>query len=151
MNPVTNGTNDLSVLYAMVLSKLVPIFRGVVLRSNLRYPMTAILQIWMKLRINIIMDTTFKKFIRQYWLLLLIVLLKMILQFIVVNPYYELHRDEFLHLDQANHLAFGFISVPPFTSLVSKVIFLLGGSLLNILTKVYNRSGRKCTTVEWKN
>jgi len=22
---------------------------------------------------------------------------------------------------------------------------------LNILTKVYNRSGRKCTTVEWKN
>jgi predicted membrane-bound mannosyltransferase len=75
------------------------------------------------------MDTTIKKFIRQYWLLLLIVLLKMILQFIVVNPYYELHRDEFLHLDQANHLAFGFISVPPFTSLVSKVIFLLGGSM----------------------
>jgi len=75
------------------------------------------------------MDTTFKKFIRQYRILLLIIILKMILQYIVVNPYYELQRDEFLHLDQANHLAFGFISVPPFTSLVSKVIFLLGGSL----------------------
>jgi 4-amino-4-deoxy-L-arabinose transferase-like glycosyltransferase len=75
------------------------------------------------------MNPTIKKFIRQYWILLLIVLLKMILQYIVVNPYYELHRDEFLHLDQANHLALGFISVPPFTSLVSKVIFLLGGSL----------------------
>ena len=75
------------------------------------------------------MNTTCKQFIRQYWILLLIVLLKMVLQYLVVNPVYELHRDEFLHLDQASHFAFGFISVPPFTSLVSGMIFLLGGGL----------------------
>ena len=59
----------------------------------------------------------------------MIIVLKMIVQYVVVNPVYELHRDEFLHLDQANHLAVGFISVPPFTSLVSKLIYLLGGSM----------------------
>ena len=75
------------------------------------------------------MNKSFKCFINQYWILILIVILKMILQCIVINPVYELHRDEFLHLDQANHLAFGFISVPPFTSIVSKLIFLLGGDL----------------------
>lgn len=75
------------------------------------------------------MNATIKQFIRQYWMLLLIVLLKMGMQYLVVNPVYELHRDEFLHLDQARHLAFGFISVPPFTSLVSCMIFLLGGGV----------------------
>lgn len=75
------------------------------------------------------MNTTFRKFIGQYWILLLLITVKFILQYLVVNPVYGIHRDEFLHLDQANHLAFGFISVPPFTSLVSKLIVLLGGSL----------------------
>lgn len=67
-------------------------------------------------------------FLRQYWILLLLVLVKFILQFILVNPIYELHRDEFLHLDQAGHLSWGYISVPPLTALFSKIIFLLGGS-----------------------
>ncbi len=44
----------------------------------------------------------------------------------VVNPVYELHRDEFLHLDQAKHLAWGFHSVPPFISWVSWIILQLG-------------------------
>lgn len=66
-------------------------------------------------------------FISNYWILLLLISIKFILQFLLVNPVYELHRDEFLHLDQANHLAFGFISVPPLTSIISKLIFLFGG------------------------
>ncbi len=70
-----------------------------------------------------------KEFINSYWVLLLIITIKLILQFILVNPIYELHRDEFLHLDQAKHLAFGFISVPPLTSLFSKIIFLCGGGI----------------------
>lgn len=68
-----------------------------------------------------------KNFISRYWPLLIIVAVKFILQYTLVNPYYELHRDEFLHLDQADHLAFGYISVPPLTSLFSKMIFLFGG------------------------
>lgn len=70
-----------------------------------------------------------RDFIGRYWILILLLLLKFILQFMLVNPVYELHRDEFLHLNQADHLAFGFISVPPFTALVSKLIFLLGGNI----------------------
>ena len=48
---------------------------------------------------------------------------------VVVNPVYELHRDEFLHLDQANHLAAGFISVPPLTSWIAFLIKILGGDV----------------------
>jgi hypothetical protein len=70
-----------------------------------------------------------KGFIDRYWILIIIIAIKLVLQFKLVNPVYELHRDEFLHLDQANHLAFGFISVPPLTSLFSKIIFLFGGSM----------------------
>jgi len=75
------------------------------------------------------MKSKLSGFIDKYWILLIIVIIKFILQYIVVNPVYELHRDEFLHLDQANHLAFGYISVPPFTSLISRIIMLLGGDI----------------------
>ncbi len=52
---------------------------------------------------------------------------KFVLQYVVINPAYELQRDEYLHLDQANHLAWGYISVPPVTSWIAYVIKLLGG------------------------
>lgn len=70
-----------------------------------------------------------KHFVKRYWILLLLVSIKMGTQSIVVNPVYELHRDEFLHLNQADHLAFGFISVPPLTSLFAALIYALGGGL----------------------
>ena len=57
------------------------------------------------------------------------VLLKFILSYVLVNDIYELHRDEFLHLDQANHLAAGFTSVPPLTSLFSLIIKFLGNDV----------------------
>lgn len=55
--------------------------------------------------------------------------LKFILQYMLIHPVYELHRDEFLHLDQANHLAWGYLSVPPVTSWTSYLIQLLGNSV----------------------
>lgn len=55
--------------------------------------------------------------------------LKFLLQFVLINPVYELHRDEYLHLDQANHLAWGYVSVPPVTSWISFVIKLLGNGV----------------------
>ena len=61
--------------------------------------------------------------------LTLFILVKIILQYILVNPVYELHRDEFLHLDQAKHLAWGFHSVPPVTSWISWLILQLGNSI----------------------
>ncbi|HAH24095.1 MAG TPA: glycosyl transferase [Prolixibacteraceae bacterium] len=75
------------------------------------------------------MNLDWRQLIANYWILLVFVALKLVLQFVLVNPIYELHRDEFLHLDQANHLAFGYISVPPLTALFSKMIYLLGGDL----------------------
>jgi len=58
-----------------------------------------------------------------------IILLKFILQYTLISPEYDLQRDEYLHLDQGNHLAWGFISVPPVTSWISYIIHLLGGGV----------------------
>ncbi|HLN94973.1 MAG TPA: glycosyltransferase family 39 protein [Flavobacterium sp.] len=55
--------------------------------------------------------------------------LKFALQYFLVDSAYDLHRDEFLHLDQGRHLAWGYLSVPPFTSWTSYVILLLGNSV----------------------
>ena len=60
--------------------------------------------------------------------LALFILAKFVLHYFLVDPVYDLHRDEFLHLDQAEHLAWGYISVPPVTSWISNIILLLGNS-----------------------
>ncbi|SOC78809.1 Dolichyl-phosphate-mannose-protein mannosyltransferase [Salinimicrobium sediminis] len=57
------------------------------------------------------------------------VMLKFFLQYQLIHPVYELHRDEFLHLDLGHHLAGGYASVPPFTAWISRIIFLLGNSV----------------------
>lgn len=57
------------------------------------------------------------------------IIAKFVLQYFLLGTQYELHRDEFLHLDQAHHLAWGYFSVPPFTSWISSLVFLLGGSV----------------------
>jgi hypothetical protein len=57
------------------------------------------------------------------------IILKFVLQYILLSPEYDLQRDEYLHLDQAHHLAWGYLSVPPVTSWVSYIIFLLGNSV----------------------
>ncbi len=62
-------------------------------------------------------------------LLCFFILLKITLQYFLVNPAYDLHRDEYLHLDQARHLAWGFESVPPFTSWISWMILQLGNGV----------------------
>lgn len=59
----------------------------------------------------------------------LFIILKFVLQFFLLNSEYELHRDEFLHLDQANHLAWGYSSVPPLTSWISVLIKALGNGI----------------------
>lgn len=54
--------------------------------------------------------------------------LKFLLQFLLLSNDYDLQRDEYLHLDQANHLAWGYLSVPPLTSWTSYIIQVLGKS-----------------------
>jgi len=62
-------------------------------------------------------------------ILLGFIVLKFLLQFVLISSDYDLHRDEFLHLDQARHLAWGYMSVPPFTSWISFLISMLGNSI----------------------
>nr|WP_321409607.1 glycosyltransferase family 39 protein [uncultured Carboxylicivirga sp.] len=65
-------------------------------------------------------------------ILILFVIAKFVLQYILIDSVYDLHRDEFLHLDQANHLAWGYRSVPPFTSWNSWLIQLLGNGVFGV-------------------
>lgn len=74
-------------------------------------------------------DSKIRIFISRHWILFALVAIKLVLQYLVVSPVYELHRDEFLYLNQADHLAFGYISVPPFMALISKIVFFAGGGL----------------------
>ncbi|WP_129716133.1 glycosyltransferase family 39 protein [Pedobacter sp. SYP-B3415] len=60
-------------------------------------------------------------------LLSFFLILKVVLSFALVNPAYELHRDEYLHLDLGSHLAAGYTSVPPLTGFLSALIKELGG------------------------
>lgn len=55
--------------------------------------------------------------------------IKVLLQYLLIDPVYDLQRDEYLHLDQGKHLAWGYISVPPMTSWISWLINLLGSSV----------------------
>jgi len=49
------------------------------------------------------------------------------------NTNYGFHRDEFLYLDQGNHLGWGFMEVPPFTPLIGKITtIVLGDSLFAV-------------------
>jgi len=57
------------------------------------------------------------------------ILLKFVLQYVLISPEYDLQRDEYLHLDQAHHLAWGYLSVPPVSSWFSYIIFFLGNSV----------------------
>ncbi|MCW3462705.1 ArnT family glycosyltransferase [Chitinophaga nivalis] len=59
-------------------------------------------------------------------LLLSFVVIKIVFQYGVIHPGYDLHRDEYLHLDMAHHLAAGYLSVPPLTAFNSLLIHWLG-------------------------
>lgn len=62
-------------------------------------------------------------------ILIAFIFFKFLLQYLLLSPEYDLQRDEYLHLDMANHLAWGYLSVPPFTSWISSLIKLLGNSV----------------------
>lgn len=54
---------------------------------------------------------------------------KFAFQYFAIDAGYELHRDEYLHLDLGKHLAWGYSSVPPLTSWISFIILHLGNSV----------------------
>ena len=59
-------------------------------------------------------------------IVLSLVLLKLLIH-IIANANYGLHRDEYLYIDEGNHLAWGFMEVPPFTPFIGKIAVVLFG------------------------
>jgi Dolichyl-phosphate-mannose-protein mannosyltransferase len=68
-------------------------------------------------------------YVKKWMILLLLVAIKFFLSYYLVDAGYDLHRDEYLHLDQAKHLAWGYDSVPPVTSWISVIILKLGNGV----------------------
>jgi Dolichyl-phosphate-mannose-protein mannosyltransferase len=54
---------------------------------------------------------------------------KFALPFLLQNAVYEPHRDEFLYLAEARHMAWGYLELPPVLSALSFISNLFGGSL----------------------
>lgn len=65
---------------------------------------------------------------KEYRLLLVLAAIKFILPFILQNHYYEPHRDEFLYLAEAHHMAWGYMEIPPLLSVLAWVTNLFGTS-----------------------
>lgn len=54
---------------------------------------------------------------------------KVAAQYFLIHPSFDLQRDEYLHLDLANHPAWGYMSVPPVTAWIAMIIRLLGNGM----------------------
>jgi 4-amino-4-deoxy-L-arabinose transferase-like glycosyltransferase len=64
---------------------------------------------------------------KEYRLLYLLALLKLILPFLIQDHSYEPHRDEFLYLAEGRHMAWGFMEVPPLLSVFAWLTNIFGG------------------------
>jgi hypothetical protein len=62
-------------------------------------------------------------------LIFLLALLKFLLPFLIQSSAYEPHRDEFLYMEEARHLDWGYLEVPPLMSVFSYLSNWMGGSL----------------------
>ena len=61
------------------------------------------------------------------WLICLFSLVKFAIPFLLQDPVYEPHRDEFLYLAEGRHLAWGYLEVPPLLSVLTAITNGLGG------------------------
>jgi len=56
-------------------------------------------------------------------------LIKLLVPFVLIHSQFELHRDEYLYLADADHLAWGYIEMPPFLAVLGYISKLFGGSV----------------------
>lgn len=61
---------------------------------------------------------------KDYLILILLAGLKFCIHLLAINNY-GFHRDEFLYIAQGEHLAWGYLEVPPFIAVVAKVSSIL--------------------------
>ncbi|HLX91957.1 MAG TPA: glycosyltransferase family 39 protein [Puia sp.] len=66
---------------------------------------------------------------RKYWpLITVLALIKFILAYILQDRTYEPHRDEFLYMIEAHHMAWGYLEVPPMMSGLAWLAERMGGT-----------------------
>jgi hypothetical protein len=66
---------------------------------------------------------------RLRYLLYLLALIKLILPFFLQDAVWGPHRDEFLYLAEAQHMAWGYMEAPPLLSVFAWLTNLLGGAM----------------------
>lgn len=62
-------------------------------------------------------------------LIYLLALIKFITPFLLQHPLYEPHRDEFLYMAEGNHMAWGYMEVPPLLSVFAWLTQTFGNSM----------------------
>lgn len=67
----------------------------------------------------------------DHWLIYALAGCKLLIHFFT-NTNYGLHRDEYLYFDMGFHLGWGYLEVPPMIAILSKMAYLLGGSVFAI-------------------
>jgi hypothetical protein len=63
-------------------------------------------------------------------LILLLAIVKFMVPYLFIHPLYELHRDEYLYLAEADHLGWGYMEAPPLLAVLGWISKLFGSSLL---------------------
>ena len=56
-------------------------------------------------------------------------IIKFLIPFLFINAAFELHRDEYLYLADADHLTWGYIEMPPMLAVLGAISKLFGSSL----------------------
>jgi hypothetical protein len=59
-------------------------------------------------------------------------LIKLLIPFVFIHSQFELHRDEYLYLADADHLAWGYIEMPPLLAFLGYISKLLGGTIFTV-------------------
>jgi hypothetical protein len=59
-------------------------------------------------------------------------LIKFLIPFLLIHPQFELHRDEYLYLADADHLTWGYIEMPPLLAVMGAISKLFGGSVYTV-------------------
>jgi hypothetical protein len=70
--------------------------------------------------------------VKKYLIPLLFAAVKFAICFIFFNHAYDFHRDEFLYIEEGNHLAWGYVEIPPLLPVLAAISHLLGNSFFSI-------------------
>lgn len=69
------------------------------------------------------------KITKSYWVIIILAAIKFILPFFLQSSLYEPHRDELLYLAEGNHLAWGYMEIPPLLSVFAWLTNVFGDGM----------------------